>query len=301
MSSNLKLVTSHLEVVSLVKDNLKRITNPLEPGRQASEIDYPMLRQFDQALRVPQALPRPQPMLAIEAGQSRSVLPWERSRAASELELVSAQYAASPPTTSVAQFANGVDHNDMRDLIERRLDNLSMRVKRVETLETISENEADEDASIQSLLEHLRQMRGRISTAVGVLRRQSSQNGLSLMANNPEAALKAELEAWDLLESRMEREILHPPHPVRRQIASIPIRQNGSTRPMDIPRRQTLSPRAQFDGWPGSMSSSPDHHRASYSSSSTQSRPLSHSRSGSHSSPSRPVSIRLDCSIPVTL
>ncbi|KUJ23970.1 uncharacterized protein LY89DRAFT_8011 [Mollisia scopiformis] len=298
MSSNLKLVTSHLELVSLVKDNLRRITNPLEPGRQASEIDYPMLRQFDQALRVPQALPRPQPMLAIEAGQVRPV-PWEQTRSASQL--VDAQYAVAQPVTSAAQNANGVDHNDIRDLIERRLDNLSMRVKRVETLETISENEADEDASIQSLLEHLKLMRGRIGNAVGVLRRQSSQNGLSLMVNNPEGALKAELEAWDLLESRMEREILHPPHPVRRQIAATSIQQNGPTRPMDIPRRQTLSPRAQYDGLPGSMSSSPDNSRGSFSSSPTQSRPISHSRSGSHSSQSRPVSIRLDQFIPVTL
>lgn len=296
MSSNLKLVTSHLEMVSLVKDNLRRITNPLEPGRQQAEIDYPMLRQFDQALRVPQALPRPQPMLAIEAGHTRAALPWEQTRRTSELA-----DATAPPVMSAAQNANGLDHNDIRDLIERRLDNLSMRVKRVETLETISENEADEDASIQSLLEHLKFMRGRISNAVGVLRRQSSQNGLSLMANNPEGALKAELEAWDMLETRMEREILHPARPVRRQIAPTPAPQSAPTRPMDIPRRQTLSPGAQYDGWPGSMSSSPGDHRSSLSSSPTQSRPISHSRSGSHSSPSRPVSLRLDHSIPVTL
>ncbi|KAE8449371.1 hypothetical protein EG329_008272 [Mollisiaceae sp. DMI_Dod_QoI] len=299
VSSNLKLVTSHLEMVSLVKDNLRRITNPLEPGRQPAEIDYPMLRQFDQALGVPQALPRPQPMLAIEARHSQSAPPWEQTRRGSELP--QEQYAVAPPATSAAQNANGVDNNDIRDLIERRLDNLSMRVKRTETLETISENEADEDASILSLLEHLRLMRSRISNTVGVLRRQSSQNGLSLVANNPEGALRAELEAWDLLEERMEREILHPPRPIRRQIAATSTQQIEPTRPMDIPRRQTLSPRAQYDGWPSSMSSSPDNYRPSFSSSPTQSRPLSQSRSGSHSSPSRPVSIRLDHAIPVTL
>lgn len=292
MSSNLKLVTSHLELVSLVKDNLRRVTNPLESGRQAAEIDYPMLRQFDQALRIPQALPRPQPMLSIEAGHVRSALPWEQNSRESDLE-----YAVAPPVTSAAQNANGVDHNDMRDLIERRLDNLSMRVRRVETPETVFENEGAEDPSIISLLDHLRLMRGRIGNAVGVLRRQNSHNELSLVANNPEGALKAELEAWDLLEERMEREILHPPRQARRQL-SVAALQNGPTRPMDIPKRQTLSQGPQYDPWPGSMSSSPGSKRASYSSSSTQNKPM---RNGSHSSTSRPGSVQLDHFIPVTL
>lgn len=295
MSSNLKLVTSHLELVSLVKDNLRRVTNPLELGGQAAEIDYPMIRQFDQALRIPQALPRPQPMLSIEAGHAPSTLPWEGSPRSSNSE-----FAVVPPMTSAAQHANGVDHNDIRDLIERRLDNLSMRVRRVEAPETIYENEDEEDQSIISLLEHLRTMRGRISNAVGVLRRQNSHNELSLVANNPEGALKAELEAWDLLEERMEREILHPPRQARQQLAVTGAPQNGLTRPMDIPKRRTSSHGSQQDMWPGSLSSSPGSKRASYSSSPNQFRSLS-TRTGSQSSPSRPVSIRLDRSIPVTL
>jgi hypothetical protein len=295
MSSNLKLVTSHLELVSLVKENLRRITNPLEPGRQSAELDYPMLRQLDQALRMPQALPRPQQRLAIEAGQSQPALlrtqdhaqptlPWMQNQR--QNELVEAQYAVAPPGTSAVQDADDIDHNDIRVLIERRLDNLSMRVKRVETLRTISENESDEIASdeiasdeiasIQSLLDHLRNMRGRISRAVGVLRRPTSQNELSVTAADPEGALKAELQAWDLLEERMGREILHPSRVVRRQ--------TGPTELFDIPRRQSpLSPRTRHNSRSSSISNSPDNRRVSDSTPPPHSHPRSHRRGGSHS------------------
>jgi hypothetical protein len=289
MSSNLKLVTSHLELVSLVKENLRRITNPLEQERQSAELDYPMLRQLDQALRMPQALPRPQQRLAIEAGQSQPALlrtqdhaqptlPWMQDQR--QNELVEAQYAVAPPGTSATRDADDIDHNDIRVLIERRLDNLSMRVKRVETLRTISENESDEIASdeiasIQSLLDHLRNMRGRISSAVGVLRRPTSQNELSVTAADPEGALKAELQAWDLLEERMGQEILHPSR-VRRQ-----------TRPtdlFDIPRRQSpLSPRTRHNSRSSSISKSPDNRRVSDSTTPPHSHPRSHRRGGSHS------------------
>lgn len=289
MSSNLKLVTSHLELVSLVKENLRRITNPLEPGRQSAELDYPMLRQLDQALRMPQALPRPQQRLAIEAGQSQPALlrtqdhaqptlPWMQDQR--QNELVEAQYAVAPPGTSAVQDADDIDHNDIRVLIERRLDNLSMRVKRVETLRTISENESDEIASdeiasIQSLLDHLRNMRGRISSAVGVLRRPTSQNELSVTAADPEGALKAELQAWDLLEERMGQEILHPSR-VRRQ--------TGPTELFDIPRRQPpLSPRTRHNSRSSSISNSPDNRRLSDSTPPPHSDPRSHRRGGSHS------------------
>ena len=138
------------------------------------------------------------------------------------------------------------DQNEVRGLISQRLDNLSMRVKRVDTLETISESGSSErpNPAVISLLQRLRDMRDQISDAVGVLgMNASSQDGLPLVKSDPEAALREELEAWNVLEERIEREILHPP---RRSDFNTGGSSTSTTptKPIDIPkpsRRSTTS------------------------------------------------------------
>jgi hypothetical protein len=50
LSTNFNLVSPHLDLVSLVSKNPKTVTIPLKPGQQVKEIDFPMLRHFEQAL-----------------------------------------------------------------------------------------------------------------------------------------------------------------------------------------------------------------------------------------------------------
>ncbi|KAF4612604.1 hypothetical protein G7Y89_g15575 [Cudoniella acicularis] len=293
LSSNLKLVSSHLDLVSLVTYNLKRVTHPLEPGSQAKEIDYPMLRQFDQALRPPE------PLRTIENAPGMHTLPWQQNSPIGE-----AEYAMVSPNTPYDQEAGPFDQNEIRGLISRRLDNMSMRVRRVETMDTISETDRSENnsSSIKELLERLRDMRNQIGNAVGIVDRSTAHDGISHVTLQPESALRQELDAWNQLEERIEREILHP----GRLLA--PNSQKPlppKSKPIDIPSRNfsmSLSPPIlPYDGWQPPHGS-PDSFRGSLSSSPNHSRPT-HSRSNSTSSTSTPStqSIHLDHLLPVQI
>ena len=256
-----------------------------------------MLRQFEQALRPPR------PLAAIEAPPRQVALPWRTD--GQDQQDKDAEYASVTRAGPTNQDGGRFDQNEVRGLISQRLDNLSMRVKRVDTLETISESGPSErpNPAVTSLLQRLRDMRDQISDAVGVLgMNSSSQDGLPVVKTDPEAALRQELEAWNILEERIEREILHPP---RRS----DLNTGGSststtpTKPIDIPnppRRSTtsssLSPSASpFDvsgSWGATRKLSPP---------SPMLRPRRNSRSLSTSSESRPESILLKHEFPVYL
>ncbi len=174
-----------------------------------------------------------------------------------------------------------------------------MRVKRVETLETISEFGSKEpvDPSVHQLLQRLRDMREQIAEAVGVLNHSSPQNGMAVTNTEPRIALRQELEAWNKLEERIELERLHPAGGmVQPPSTSMPIpipspRSSGSWSPMTSP----------FDGWSGPLYGSPERNKSSLSSSPNLSRPLSHSRTHSTSSISRRQSFGVEHQLPVQL
>ncbi len=230
------------------------MTYPLEQRPQAKEIDYPMLRQFDQALRPPR------PFAAIEAPPGQVDMPWRTNRQTQDEE---AQYSSVTQAAPPSQGGSRFDQNEMRGLISQRLDNLSMRVKRDDTLETISESGTIEsrDPSVLSLLERLRDMRNQISGAVGILgMNDAPQDGFPLVKADPEAALRQELAAWNQLEERIEREILHPPRRIEAKAKTPRIPENSEpTRPIDIPSRKssnsTVSPSASpLNSWAPSPS-----------------------------------------------
>lgn len=287
-------MTSHLDLVSSITTNLKRVTNPLEPGRQAQEIDYPMLRQFERALRPPQPI-----VGLLEDAPGQVEPPWSTRRRQHE----EAEYATIASTRHQSQESGAFGQEEVRGLISQRLDNLSMRVKRTESLATISENGSQDTArpSTQQLLDRLRDIRAQIGDAVGILN-HVPQNEMSLATTEPGVALKKELEAWDMMKERIEREILHPPLPPRRvwtvDSVSSGETSNSTSTPMPIPvpipsRRMSgnLSPPASYDGW-AAPTGSPSRSLGSLSSSPKDRRMSSHSRSNSMSSTSRRQSIR---------
>lgn len=274
--------------MSRVTLNLKLITYPLEQGKQAREIDYPILRQFEQALHPPQ------PIRAIENRTHVVELPWQHRPRLGENE-----YAAILPATYVDQGQDAFQETEVRGLISQRLDNLSMRVKRVETMDTVSELGTPEnhDLSVHQLLKRLQVMREQIAQAVGVLNHSGAQKDMNVVVTEPRTALQQELEAWNQLEERIERERLHPPigivhSPTPPRPIPIPSpRSSGSLSPMTSP----------FDGWSGPTYGSPDRNRNSFSSSPGQPRLFAHSRTQSTSSSSRRQSIGLEHQIPVQL
>ncbi|KAH7400086.1 hypothetical protein BKA64DRAFT_474350 [Cadophora sp. MPI-SDFR-AT-0126] len=288
LSTNLRLVSSHLDLVSRVTLNLKLITFPLEQGNHAREIDYPILRQFEQALHPPQ------PIRAIEHRAHAVELPWQNRPRLEENE-----YAAILSPNPAGQDQGPFQQTEVRGLISQRLDNLSMRVKRVETMDTISEFGTSEnsDVSVHLLLRRLQDMREQIAEAVGVSNHSNTQNGMTVVVTEPRTALQQELEAWNKLEERIERERLHPPVGI--------IQPPTPSRPIPIPSPRSsgsLSPMTSpFDGWSGTTYGSPERNRSSFSSSPGQPRPLSHSRTHSTSSISRRQSFGLERQIPVQL
>jgi hypothetical protein len=275
LSSNLRLVSSHLDLVSLVTLNLKRVTHPLESGTSTSEIDYPMLRHLDQALRPPE------PFRAIQAPSPQAGLPWNGCQHIQEagLSVLSSHHECETDL-------NIVEESDMRGLISRRLDNMSMRFRRVETLESLPEDASAEGTSTtEGLITRLRNMRGQIGGAVGV----SERDHVEVMHEkivDAGSALRHELEAWNNLEERIEREILHP----ARHLTPGPDNTRSGSAPIPIPPKNmanSLSPPASlYNGWRGPTSSSPDNSRSFFSSSPGTSRACHQRRNSSVSSAS---------------
>jgi len=256
-----------------------------------------MLRHFEQALRPPQ------PLQAIEGPPSRVALPW-RPRSPHE----NAEYAAVSPAAPYNRDAGPFDQNEIRGLISRRLDNMSMRIGRVDTMESIPESEARESISeaTQPLLDRLRDMRDQIGNAVGIMNRPNMQGGAVTI--EPENALRQELEAWNQLEERIEREILHPGR-LLAQKSENPSRSEPIPIPPRKPSASSISPGSSpYEGWHGlprqNPSSSGGSFRAyetSLSTSPSLSRPFSHNRTLSSSSSSPTPSLRLDHYLPVSM
>lgn len=277
-SSNHRLLTSHLDLVSPIIINLTR---------QAREINYPILRQFEHALEPPR------PIRAIENTHRGSELPWENQR-----RLEEAQYATLPPPALSIQETGRFEQDEVRDLMTQRLDNLAMRARPVGTMDTISESGSQApDPSVQKLLNRLQDMRGQIAEAIGAVIHVPPSNG-AVTVIEPKLAILEELEAWNLLEERLQRDRLHPP-------AGMVQPPTPPTRPIPIPSPRnsySLSPVVSpHDGWTGSSSGSPDPNRQYFSSSPTHPRPLSKSRTLSTSSVSRPESVILESQLRVQL
>ncbi|THV55436.1 hypothetical protein BGAL_0008g00200 [Botrytis galanthina] len=198
LSSNLKLVQSHLELVSLITQNLKRVTHPLESNSEMKQIDYPMLRQLEQALAPPQ------PFRAVEYLHDTQH-PWQD------------QHGEDPPnsitrSTIPGQHSLQDDGIEKRYVLSQRLENLAMR--RVETINYMSTTRPrGTERPVDPLISRLQDMRGQIFNAVGIKPMQSNipaHKEQSSSRSEPENALLYELEAWSQLETRIQREILHP-------------------------------------------------------------------------------------------
>ncbi|TGO11855.1 hypothetical protein BTUL_0100g00340 [Botrytis tulipae] len=198
LSSNLKLVSSHLDLVSLITQNLKRVTHPLESNPEMNRIDYPMLRQLEQALAPPQ------PLRAVEYLHDLQH-PWQD------------QHGEDPPNSITRSTISGQpslldDGIERRYVLSQRLENLAMR--RVESVNSMSTTRPrGTERPVDPLISRLQDMRGQIFDAVGI---QSVQSNIpahrdhSSSRSEPENALLYELEAWNQLETRIQREILHP-------------------------------------------------------------------------------------------
>ncbi|KAF7957250.1 hypothetical protein EAE96_002837 [Botrytis aclada] len=205
LSSNLKLVSSHLELVSLITQNLKRVTHPLESNSEMKQIDYPMLRQLEQALSPPQ------PIRAVEYLHNLQH-PWQ------------SQHGEDPPNSITRSTVSGQlslqdGGIERRYVLSQRLENLAMR--RVETINSMSTTQSREtEIPVDPLISRLQDMRGQIFDAVGIKPLQSNmpaRKNHSSSRSEPENALLHELEAWNQLETRIHREILHPAH-IRSQV-----------------------------------------------------------------------------------
>ncbi|RDW75824.1 hypothetical protein BP5796_06645 [Coleophoma crateriformis] len=196
LSTNMRLVSSHLDLVSLITLNLKRITYPLEPQSQLDELDYPMLRQFQQAL-----LP-PQPLRMIEARSQNDISPW-RDQPLHQSNSGFAMSALGATSSSISAY----NANDQM-ILSQRLENLSMR--RVETIDSVVSSTPSQSsvASVVPLIDRLRDMRNHIGDTVGI---PNPDLPVSHSTGGAQDILQLELEAWNLLGERIEREILHPP------------------------------------------------------------------------------------------
>ncbi|TGO40534.1 hypothetical protein BHYA_0035g00080 [Botrytis hyacinthi] len=213
LSSNLKLVSSHLDLVSLITQNLKRVTHPLESNPEMNRIDYPMLRQLEQALAPPQ------PLRGVEYLHDLQH-PWQN------------QHGEDPPNSITRSTISGQhslkdDGTEGRYVLSQRLENLAMR--RVETINYMSTTHPrGTERPVDPLISRLQDMRGQIFDAVGIKPMQSNipaHRDHSSSRSEPENALLYELEAWNQLETRIQREILHP----ARISSQIPLHSTEST------------------------------------------------------------------------
>ncbi|KAM3084845.1 hypothetical protein ACMFMG_003292 [Clarireedia jacksonii] len=235
LSSNIKLVTSHLDLVSLVTLNLKRVAYPLEHGLHTGQIDYSMLRQLEQALTPP----RP---LQLEY-HNESQYPWRQENG----DRIPVAVARSLPILgSSEQF----DENERRHIMSERLGNLAMR--RVETVHSVSSATSDStvERPVDTLISKLRAMREQIFDAVGIQSTQGTSPThveISSSQFGAQSALFKELEAWHLLEERIQREILHPAHLIVQ----------SSTKPIAITQRSSRSSGSSFQDTISSMPTTP--------------------------------------------
>ncbi|PQE29223.1 hypothetical protein CJF30_00004264 [Rutstroemia sp. NJR-2017a BBW] len=199
LTSNMKLVSSHLDLVSGVTLALKSIAYQLEPGLHTRQMDYSMLRQFEQALSPPC------PLQQLEYHDELQY-PW------SQRNVEGTPVAVARPLPILG--------SSERHVMSERLGNLAMRnlpMKRVETIHSESSTTSGStvERPVDTLMSKLRAMREQIFDAVGIQPTQVTlPTHIEILSSQTGArdALIKELEAWHLLEERIQREILHPAH-----------------------------------------------------------------------------------------
>ena len=277
----------NLDLVSLIIDNLKRLANPLQSGRQTSQIDYSTLRQFENAL-----LP-PQPIRAIEANPTRLALPFGSNGQHGAYER---QHYIAAPSIASSQESTTLEQ-DNRVILSERLQNFRQRSARTHD-QTVNHAPGNEVSILQQLLERLRDTRIHIGDAVGFPTGNNSDEHLNLAMSDPRGALLEELGVWDAFEERVQYEV----H--RRESLVVQAATNANStrvrtepKPIPSPRSPTsLSPMSSppgassSDGWYGTPGS-PESSRGSFL----------HTRSPSTSSSSPPTSFPLPRALSVIL
>jgi hypothetical protein len=139
-------------------------------------------------------------MQAIEAPPSESSFPWQTY---SEQSLV--QNQSNRPILEARR---------VNELAER-VDNIGKRLKRVETLDTINESGVGDNVlpPVHDLLERLRYTRGciqdQVAVAAGVFTEQSRSHKALSEREDPDAALRLELENWRRLDQQIQQDTIH--------------------------------------------------------------------------------------------
>ena len=139
-------------------------------------------------------------MKAIEAPSSENTLPWQTH---SEQRLVQTQ------TNRPLMDPRLVDE------LAKRVDNVGKRLKRVETLDTTNEGGLGRDIlpPVHDLLERLRYTRGciqdQVAVVAGVSTEQSRSHEDMSETDDPDTALRMELENWRRLDGQIQQEVIH--------------------------------------------------------------------------------------------
>jgi hypothetical protein len=310
--SNLRLVASHLEVVSSIAHNLKMITTPHETG----SLDYSMIRQFENAI-----LPPP-PMRAIEAGPAQTPL---RIQFGGQRQIELESYASMSTSSSSSQEVGLLGQDEV--WLKKRLENIAKRGMnggRAGDLVPSAGSGERRYSVVQPVLHRLREIRTGFGDAVGIPGELTSDDHLSATLADAQYAIEEELGKWNQLEERIQYDVkrreqllnMAPPQLstrappiIRKPVGSpviLPQPSPSATGPIPIPisiPSPRISPRMSPQGSPmlspqlglsPSLSSeswfgSPDSHRSM------------HDRSSSTSSSSRANSIHLPHAFPVVL
>jgi hypothetical protein len=176
-----------------------------------------MLRQLEQALSPPR------PLQQLEY-HNEPQYPWRQGN----IEGTPAAVARPLP---ILGSSGQSDESERRHIMSERLGNLAMR--RVETIHSESSATSDSmvEGPVDTLMSKLRTMREQIFDAVGIQPNQGTLPApieISSSQSGAQGALINELEAWHLLEERIQREILHPAHIlVQSSTSSIPTTQKS--------------------------------------------------------------------------
>jgi hypothetical protein len=230
--SNLKLVSSHLEFVSRITQNLKQVADPA--GLQPKQIDSSKLRRFEEAL-----LPPP-PLLAIEAKPTPASLPW-LEREQRQIGYQTNEMVSPTSTKPLAQKLDPLAPDER--MISERLENLFKR-SGVPTIDS-GQNSAHVDISstVQQILERLWETRTKIGEAVGLPTGAITQAHVISMIDNPQRALLEELGVWNQFEERVQYEV-HRRENLLAQAATHPARTpTAASLPIPIRHRRRSSGR----------------------------------------------------------
>lgn len=222
--ANLKLVASHLEVVSSVAHNLKMITTTRETG----SLDYSMLRQLENAI-----LPPP-PMKAIEATTTEDSL---RIQFGTHRQAEDDSYGSMSTSSSSSQEAGLLGQDEI--WLRKRLENIAkrgMNGTRAGDLVRSGSSGERRYSVVQPVLQRLRQIRTGLGDAVGIPIEAMANDHLTSTLSDSQKCLREELDMWNQLEERIQYDVKRreqrlnrgPPKP--------------ATRPTSIARKPVPSP-----------------------------------------------------------